>query len=338
MMKRSTLRDVAKHANVSMATVSIVINNLTGGNIAISEETRQRVLASVEELGYFPNLAARSLRTRRTQLLAVMVHDLTDSFFPYFVRGAQLAAETAGYQILVYDCVYDKDREVKFINSILQRRVDGVITVVYNAKPEAFEPILRNHIPIVAVGPQWDNFDSVGVADRKVEREVVAYLTSQGHRRIVHLAGSLAHPTGNSRFNGYCDGLADAEIAFDPKLICYGNYCRKGIEEQLAPIFKNKNKSDHPTAIASANYVMAIEAIKVLKRWGYCIPGDVAVVGFDNIPESEYVIPSLTTVDNCPEILGQKSVEIILKRLTSTETIEPQRVLLPAKLIIRQSA
>lgn len=173
MAKHSTLRDVAKLASVSMATVSLVVNNYPSGNIAISGETRQRVLAAVEQLGYLPNLAARSLRTSRTQFLAVMVHDLTNAFFPYFIRGAQLVAEGYGYHILVYDCIYDRTREKTFIGSVLQRRVDGVISVVYKAKPEVMEPLLQAHIPVVTIGPEYPNCNSVTVPDKNLTRKLL---------------------------------------------------------------------------------------------------------------------------------------------------------------------
>jgi DNA-binding LacI/PurR family transcriptional regulator len=337
MAKRPTLREVAQLASVSTATVSLVINNCSGGNIAISAKTRQRVLAAVDQLGYLPNLAARSLRTSRTQFLAVMVHDLTNAFFPYFIRGAQLVAEGYGYHILVYDCIYDRTREEAFIGSVLQRRVDGVISVVYQAKPEDMEPLLQAHIPVVTIGPEWPNCDSVNVSDKNLTRDVVAYLVKQGHTRIAHLTGNDTIPACWLRMEGYQAGLAEARLPFDESLICRGNFSRSGVEEELAPLFAKETRQGHPTALVSCNDVMAIEAIQVLKRWGYRIPEDVAVTGFDNTPEGQYMCPSLTTIDNTPELMGQKAVELLLNRFSTEQSYEPQRVRLPGKLVLRQS-
>ena len=131
MSKRPTLTDVARHANVSIATVSIVVNNSRSGNISVSEETRQRVLAAIDEIGYVPNLAARSLRTSKTRLLAVMVQDLTNPFFPFLVRGAQETAESNNYELLVFDCIdFSTEREKAFVSSVVSRRVEGVIVDV----------------------------------------------------------------------------------------------------------------------------------------------------------------------------------------------------------------
>lgn len=136
---------------------------------------------------------------------------------------------------------------------------------------------------------------------------------------------------------GYRAGLVEAGLSFDELLICRGNFSRVGVEEVLVPLFAKENRQGHPTALVSCNDVMAIEAIQVLKHWGYRIPEDVSVTGFDNTPVGQYMCPSLTTIDNTPELMGQKAVELLLNRFYIEQSYEPQRIRLPGKLILRQS-
>jgi LacI family transcriptional regulator len=338
MNKRPTLNDVAKQANVSIATVSIVVNNYKGGNITISEETRQRVLAAINEIGYVPNLTARSLRTNKTQLLAIMVQDLTNPFFPLLVRGAQEVAESNNYVLLVFDCIqFSAEREKAFLNTVTSRRVDGVIMTNYLSQPEMLAPLLEHKVPIVTIGAEWPGIDSVALDDIQAVENLVLHLKNKGHTRIAHLAGKENTPPADHRLLGYRQGLEAAGLTFDPTLICRGSFSKQGIEELLAPLFKNPVLQP-PSALVAANDVMAVEAMRILKRWGLQIPEDVAVTGFDNIPEAEYLIPSLTTVENCAQVMGKKSAERLLQRLSTDEVLPVERIRLEGEIILRESA
>jgi DNA-binding LacI/PurR family transcriptional regulator len=338
MNRRPTLKDVAKHANVSIATVSVVVNNTKSGNISISEETCQRVLAAIEEIGYVPNLAARSLRTSKTRLLAVMVQDLTNPFFPFLVRGAQETAESNNYELLVYDCInFSGERERAFVNLVMRRRVDGVVMVIYQSTSDILAPLYKNKIPVVTIGPEWPEFDSVILNDTEAIKKLVLYLKDKGHIRIAHLMGKKNTPPADHRMQGYRQGLDEAGLKFDASLVRFGSFTKEDVAEQISPLFIDRS-SNHPTALIVANDVMAIEAIQVLKSWGYHIPQDVAVTGFDNIPESKYIIPSLTTVENCARLMGQKSVERLLLRLSSDVDLPVERICLEGEIIFRESA
>lgn len=338
MSKRPTLKEVAKLANVSPATVSLVINNVTGGNIPISDETRQRVMEAVEQLGYYPNLSARSLRTSRTQLLAIMVHDLTNPHFSVLIRGAQLVAEANGFEIMVFDCILDTDREKAIIDSILRRSVDGLIMVNYSMDPEIVKPIQRARIPLVTIGPEWPGIDSFCIEEREATRDMVIYLYEQGRRRICHLAGQQTLLVGERRFNGYKDGLAQVGLEFDERMVVYGEFKRYGYEDQMEYLFRREPGYRPPDALVAASDVMAIDAMLMLKRMGYRIPDDVAVTGFDNIPQAEFTCPTLTTMDSLPEKTGQIAVDMLLKQLNGEISKEPRRVRLPGQFCKRESA
>jgi len=338
-MAEPTQEDVARLAGVSRATVSYVINDQRGGNVRISDETRQRVLEVVEQLGYQPNVTARSLRTRRTQLLAVMVPDLTNPFYPLLIRGAQAAADQQGYQILVYDSNDRPAKEKAFIEGMLRRRVDGVILVAFHLQAEDVARLTQVGIQVVAVGGRLRTagVDVVATRERLAAHEAMRHLISRGHRRIAHLAGPQDTPPGQVRLQGYREALVEAGFPYDETLVRYGAFHREGVADLISSLFSQPGDTDRPTALFAANDVMAIEAIRSLTRQGWRVPEDVAVCGFDNIPRAEVIVPSLTTIDHNSEVLGEQAAALLLERLDSQEPIEVRHISVPYQLVIRES-
>jgi LacI family transcriptional regulator len=338
MAKRPTLKEVAQLANVSPATVSLVVNHSSGGNIAISEETRQRVMAAVQQLEYYPNLAARSLRTSRTQLLALMVHDLTNPFFSVLIREAQLTAEERGFEIMAFDCILDVNREKRIIDSIIRRGVDGLIMVNYGMDPEIVKPVQNAQIPIVTIGPEWPGIDSFCIKEQEATRDMVKYLYQKGRRRIAHLAGEQTLLVGERRMNGYRDGLTEVGLPFRDDQVVHGQFRRSGYEDQMAHLFRTESGYQPPDALVAASDVMAIDAIMMFKRMGLRVPDDVAVTGFDNIPQAEIISPTLTTISTLPKQNGRMTVGMVLDRIEGKVDAEPRRVRLPGEFCLRESA
>ncbi len=338
MYKRPTQDDVARLAGVSRAVVSYVINGQTGGSVRISEETRQRVLRAVADLGYQPNATARSLRTQRTQLLAVMVPDLTNPFYPLLIRGAQRVAEDQNYQLLVYDTDDSEARERAFIETLLGRRVDGVILVAFRLQAQDVERLVRAGIAVVAIGGQLRaaGVDVLAVRERLAVRELMQHLLSRGHRRIAHLAGAQDTPPGRVRLRGYREALEEAGIAYDESIVAYGTFRPEGVSSLITGLFCHQS-SAHPTALFAANDTMAIEAIHTLTRHGWRVPRDVAVCGFDNIPEAEVVVPSLTTIDQDMQAMGRLAAELLFERLHRQGPPEARHVNAPYRLVVRDS-
>jgi LacI family transcriptional regulator len=340
-MSRPTQKDVARLAGVSRATVSYVINKRSGGKVQITEETRHRVLEAIDELGYRPNVAARSLRTQQTQLLAVMVSDLTNAFYPLLIRGAQAVAHEHDYQILVYDCNDNPTHEHTFIDRMLRWRVDGIIMVPFHLEVEDVARLTQAGIHVVTVtgkGSHVGGDDNVQPEEGKAILELMRYLASRGHRRIAHLAGRQDTPPGRIRLQGYRKALAKIGIPYDESLVCFGDFHCEGIEELIHSLFPSTKHKEHPTAIFAANDIMAVEAIRALTRHGWRVPQDVAVCGFDNIPEAEMIAPTLTTIDQFPQAMGQRAAELLMDRLHSSEPIEAREVTTPCRLVIRESA
>lgn len=338
-IRRPTQRDVAREAGVSRAVVSYVINKRTGGNVRISEATRRRVLEAVERLGYQPNITAQSLRTQRTQLLAIMVPDLTNPFYPLLIRGAQAVAEEQGYDLLVYDTNDQAAREQAFVAAMLRRGVDGVILVPFRLQPSNVALLAKAGIEAVTVCSEGQQYgvDRVVPAERPAVHEVLRHLLSRGHRRIAHLAGAQDTPPGQLRMQGYVEGLAAAGIPYDPSLVRYGTFRRGDIAESIKSLFEDAG-ANAPTALFAANDLMAIDAIRALDMLGRRVPDDVAVCGFDNIPEADAIVPPLTTVDQGAEVIGHRAAELLLERVGGEHTGLPRRASTPCHFIRRSSA
>jgi DNA-binding LacI/PurR family transcriptional regulator len=332
------LKDVARHAGVSITTVSQVVNNSTGGNIRISQETRDRVWQAVQALGYTPNASARSLRTRKTNLLAVLVPDIANPFYPQLIRGIQDVASEHGYDLLVYDADDRPEREKTFVEAILRRQVEGVAMVPFYLGRADFERITQANIAVAimtSTPPPMPGVDVLQVDDTQALGAMLDHLISKGHRRIAHLSGVLGTIAGDCRLAGYRRALERAGIPFDESLVCIGNFragCVPGLIEQLFAQAKQP-----PTAIFAANDVMAIATIYDLKRRGLRVPDDIAVCGYDNIPEAGMMIPALTTIDQQMQQEGQMLARLLIERLESKNKLVERAIPLEFRLVIRDS-
>ena len=337
-MGKPTQSDVARLAGVSVATVSYVINNRSGGKVQVSEETRQRVLDAVAQLGYQPDASARSLRTRRTQLVAVMVPDLTNPFYPLLIRGAQVLAEAAGYDLLVYDTDDRAVREQAFVEAMLRRGVDGVIAVAFYLSADDVARLVSSGSQVVTISGEGRTIgvDAVVPAERQAVHELMRHLIAKGHRRIAHLAGSLDTSPGALRLQGYREALSEAGIPFDDRLVLQGKFRREGVSDAVRSLFQSANDC-RPTALFAANDLMAIEAMRALHHLGLAVPGDVAVCGFDNIPGTDVVVPALTTVDQHAQLLGGRAVELLLDRLNRRGPAGARVELVPCSVVMRES-
>jgi len=335
--KRVTQADVAQKVGVSRYTVSCVINNRSGGNVRISDGTRQRVLAVVEELGYQPNIMARGLRTSRTMQIAIMVPDLTNPFYPLFIRSAQRILEERGYQILISDTHLTPERERKFLTSMLQGYVDGVISFSFYADREHLKSLRNLGIVVEELAYTEDFGEPINATEIFLAiKDMLNFLINKGHRRIAHLSGSLDTTPGRFRWQCYRDAIEVAGIAYDESLVGYGTFRRRDVPDLMASLFKDIHAPDRPTALFAANDVMAVEALHWLIQRDWRVPEDLAVCGFDNIPATSLVTPSLTTIDQNPHEFGRRTAQAIINQIEGRETQENWHAV-PCKLVLRDS-
>jgi LacI family transcriptional regulator len=330
--KKPTQYDVAQRAGVSQATVSHILNNST--TISIPEETRQRVLATMAELGYIPDRAARSLRTNKTYTIAAIIPDITNPFYPTFVRGIQDITKQNAYDLVIYNSDGILEEERQSLNSVKQNRVDGLIVVPFHLREN---DLLETHIPVVqliqkpAVLPA---LDSLFIDNASAARKVVDHLIERGHTRIGMIAGEENTPPRQNRILGYQQAITDHHIPLDEILIRGGDFTEKGGYETMQELLK----LDPPvTAVFAANDLMAMGALTAIHEAGLRVPQDIAVAGIDDIPAAHLVTPSLTTITQFQQDIGRRAAEMLFERLNGSETSAPRSIEMPFSLIVRES-
>jgi LacI family transcriptional regulator len=334
--KAVTIRDVAIKAGVSVTTVSRVLN----GKDDISEVTIQKVMAVVEELGYASSLAARGMRSRRTNLIGLILHDVASLYSQEIMRGVNRAIAKIDKDLIIYtsgglgrENVAQHERYyVTLLNGSI---TDGAIVVT----PTATQ--FTTHAPLVIIDPNTEASDYPAIisANQEGAQAAMNYLTGLGHRRIGHIAGEMKLISANQRLQGYKDGLAAAGIPLNQGLIEIGDYTTETATICARKLF---SLPDRPTAIFAANDVSAIGVYQAAKELGLEIPRDLSVIGFDNLRDAACLNPPLTTIDQSIEKMGTMATELIVK-LVKRESlpINPAEgghlYKIPTKLVIRDS-
>lgn len=339
--KRPTQVDVARVAGVSQAVVSYVLNDVK--TVAILPETRERVKAAIRELGYVPNTAARSLRSRKTYTIAVVIPDITNPWYPEFIRGIQDVASARSYDVLVANTDGDARIERAAIDAVRRNNADGLIITPFYLDVSDMIPLLEEGTPVTflhEVGPVEDAhallpIDSVSVNGEEAARAVVSYLIERGHTRIGVISGRVGTPPRENRLRGYRRALADHGIPLDDALIRGGDFTEAGGHEAMHELL---HLASRPTAVFAANDLMAMGALLACREAGACVPDDVAIVGFDNIPSSRLVDPPLTTLDQHAREAGHRVAEVLLSRLDGSYTGPIRRETIGFHLVRRASA
>lgn len=338
--RRPTQADVAQKAGVSQAMVSYVLNN--NSNITVPEDTRERIEEAIRELGYVPNRAARILRTNRTATIACIVPDITNTFHTTFARGIQLVAEQNGYDMVLYNTDRIPANEKKYLRRIQEGPVDGVIITAYHLTAEDFIPLLALNIPVVVQGPnimpsevQGYALDSLHVNDVEAARTIVSYFINSGHTRIGMIAGQANTPPRLQREAGYRQTLQEHNIPIDEELIRGGDFREEWAYNSMKKLL---NLPSPPTAVFAASDVMALGAIMAIRDAGLEIPGDIAVIGFDDIPMAKQITPSLTTIAQFEGKVGQRAAEMLFERLNEQAPNKGRQEVMPYQLVIRESA
>ena len=332
---RPTQRDIADLARVSQATVSLVLNGVPDSSVPLV--TQRRVLRVAKKLGYVPNRVAQSLRTQRTKTIACIVPDITNPFYPALERGAQISAETHGYDVLTYNTDGLPAKERKCLDRLLEGRVDGVIGVFFHLTARDLLPLLDRKIAVVRieanpkkVGP-WP-LDNLFVDNVSGAKAATQYLIERGHRRIAMIAGT-GGPESN-RVKGYLQALS--EIGLKPRLARDGDFNEEGGYRATKEILATGTR---PTAIFAANDLMALGAMTAIREAKLTIPNDIALMGFDDIFAARFVTPPLSTINQFQDQLGQVAAEMVLERLNDLPNDTPGRQReMPFEVVRRQSA
>ena len=344
-----TMRDVAKLAGVAPITVSRVIND-TG---YISPETRARVEAAIGELGYVPNTLARSLRSRQTGMLALVLTDVTNPFFTTVARGVEDAASDAGFNLILCNTDESKAKQDKYVQVLLQKQVDGVLLVPARGDAESIRHIRKQGVPVVLLDRRLSraksndyDYDYVDVdvdvvvdvvrCDSKDGAcELVRLLTSLGHRRIAMLSGPPEVSTAEDRLQGYRQALREAGLTIEAELVHYGEFTVSSGYEMARQALAD---APRPTALFAGNNFIAIGALKALRDLQLQVPDDLAMVGFDDLPSGLVVDPFLTAAVQPAYEMGRRATTLLLDRLARAPGEARQEIVLPTEIVIRKSS
>jgi LacI family repressor for deo operon, udp, cdd, tsx, nupC, and nupG len=329
------MKDVAQRAGVSLATVSRAISTTQGD---VSEKLRRRIEEAASELDYTVNYNARSLRREASDIIVVLVQDITNAFYPELLQGIEDEAHAIGKAILIGDTRGDNDRAAAYARMLEGRRVDGMILLtgrlprIDNKSPRAF----ARRFPIVAISERIDDFPIPTVAIDNVAAcvDIVRYLAQIGHRRIVHLTGPADNILSHQRAEGFRKGLALCRCDVFPASVQPSGFTIRSGRASMARVLDSDLRA---TAIIAANDESAIGAIIEAKARGLRVPDDISVVGFDDIEFAQSYDPPLTTIYQPRRDMGRQAMEI-LGRLIADPGTPQSSVLLDYKLSVRGSS
>lgn len=320
----SNIRDVARLAGVSVATVSRALS----APEKVSAESLAKVHKAIDQVGYRPNMLARNFRSTRAYAVVVLVPDISNPFYSLFIRALEDRAHQKGYAVLLGDTRGLPEREMEYIRRVETRLADGVIQL----RPSSDN--IPPGVPCVnACGCEFTTGPSIRIDNRGAARSMVNYLISLGHKRIGVISGLKDNPHSIDRLEGYKEALAEAGIPFERDLIAEGDFT---MWSGLNAAFQFCNMKHRPTAIFSMNDEMAIGAMQTLKGQGIRIPEDMSVTGFDDIAYARYSDPSLTTISQPAEEMGKMAMDMLLKVIEG-EPLSQHECVLPTEFIIRKS-
>ncbi|NDJ79389.1 MAG: LacI family transcriptional regulator [Chloroflexi bacterium] len=334
-MKKPTLEDVAQAAGVSRATVSRVINTPD----TVTPELRVRVEQAIAQLGYQPNLVARSLASRRTNILGLIIPCVaqslfTDPYYPGLIQSIAQASNANGQTLSLFLFHTREEEEQVYRRAIGSGLVDGLIVTAEEIDNPYFLEIVEREIPFVYIGRphthiehiNYVNVDNVGGAYIATD-----HLINLGYRRIAMIAALMNTTTGLDRYQGYCDALADHAVALEKDLVAVGDFSRESGYQAMLQLLPAE-----PDAVFVANDSMATGALQAIREAKLTVPGDIALVSFDDLPPAANANPPLTTVRQPVHRLGTIAVETLIDVLANG--LEPARhTILPTELVIRAS-
>ena len=333
MSDRPKIKDIAERAGVSVATVSRALS----GSSLVTDETRQRINALARELNYRPNVSARNLRTRRSMSVLLVVRDVGNPFYLEILKGVEATAREAGYAVLMGNTENDPDREVEYFNMLRDGHADGMILMTGKLPPpEPGESADLSHLPVVIALEmiEGSGFPHVQIDNVAAAEAAVDHLIALGHRRIAHIAGPLPEVMALRRRDGYRAAMKAAGLAVPEGYEVRGDYLLESGEACVSDLFA---LPEPPTAIFAANDEMAYGAIHALRRLGRDVPGDVSVVGFDDLYLSKAFYPPLTTVSQPRADIGRTAMSQLLNVLSDGDVAAEPAIVLPTTLNIRGS-
>ena len=340
-MKRPTQTDVARLASVSRATVSYVLNGQANGRVPISEETHQRVMQAIKELGYEPDARARALRSGSTKTIGLIIPDIRNPHFWENAEGVEQEARASGYHLHLSSLGLENEYGDYIFKNLTGQRIDGLILMgsYLDESEEAqntLARLLKRRLSIVEISDRLDvdhHVDRVVSDYRQAATEVMSHLLSLQHQRIGLIYGVAMPELALDRLQPYRDSLQAAGLPVDQCLIVN---CGPAIEDGYQAALQLLKLPVRPTAVIAINDLLAIGALRAAGDLGLRVPTDLSLVSFDDIPMAKYLMPRLTTVSKDASRLGREATKLLLARIQEPD--RPRQIeTSPARLIIRDS-
>jgi len=331
-----TIKDIARKANVSYATVSRALNNKRG----VRESTRHRVLALAAEMSYTPNAIARGLVKKQTHTLGLIIPDITNPFYPEVARGIEDGAADQGFSIFLCNTNWEREREGDYLRLLAEKRVDGIILAPINSEVEAVERRPAGKIPVVYVSnaPHGTQHSFVVIDNVLGGFMATEHLIQAGHRSVGFVGSTEDSLTIEERLKGYRRALKKHGLPIEKKYIQLGEFKQ---ESGYRIIRRMIADGDFPRAIFAENDLLALGILQGVKASGLSVPEDVAVVGFDDIPFASFPEVQLTTINQPTYEMGRKAVAILLEQIKGCDGSSPPgtpQIYLEPRLIVRKSS
>lgn len=334
--RRPTSTEVARRAGVSRSTVSFVLNDVT--DISISPATRERVLDAARDLGYVPSAAARTLASGVSRTIGLVIghaeHIRVDAFIPQALYSLNEICREQGYRVLV-EAVEDVSDPEAYRELVLAKQIDGLVVLNPRSDDNRLPEFISEGFPVAVIGrvdhpnARWVDIDNVGAA-----REATDHLAGQGRRRIAHIAyGPALYESVRARVSGYRNALAEHGLDFDPDMLEYANFSADSGLEAMRRILDRAQ----PDALFCGNDMVAFGALRALADAGLNVPGDVAVVGFDDVPIAAFANPALSTIRMPAAEMGRWAGRLLLDKIQGLEPAKPH-ICLEAELVVRESS
>lgn len=327
--RKATVYTVAEHAGVSIATVSRTL----AGSRKVSPATRQRVLQAIEALNFEPNPSARRLAYMKTETIALVFPDISGPFYSTVIRGVEQEAGRHDHNVLIYG-THGKEGSGRYLRT-LSSKVDGLIIMARSVDEDSLWSLERQGVPFVLLGHSNGQLQcsTISVDNDAGAYKAAVHLLGHGHQRIGIITGPENSPDNRGRLQGYQKALLDAGISLHQNMVVPGNFT---YEEGQIAIHRLLESNPRPTAVLAANDEMAIGAMDAARQKGLRVPGDLAVIGFDDIQMSALTHPPLTTVRQPMQLLGEEAVKLLFDRLNTSNGL-PHHEVLDTKLVVRQS-
>ncbi|MGI6113696.1 MAG: LacI family DNA-binding transcriptional regulator [Mahellales bacterium] len=327
------LKDIAEYLNVSVSTVSRVVNNKS----YVDPQTREKVLSALEKFNYHPNEIARSLKNKTSKAIGIIVPDITNNFFSTVIKGIEQITRQHEYSVILCNSDENQEREEEYVQLLLQKQVSALVIATVSKNMNHVRQYIKHRIPVVFIDnlPKIDeNFDFVAIDNIKASYDLVKHLIDLGHKKIAIISGPRHETTGEERLMGWKKALSDHGIRIKKEWIGEGDFKQDSGYNIMKEFLKQE---EFPTAIFAANNTLAYGAIQAIMEKGLRIPQDIAIVCFDALDPTGLIRPQITSIIQPAEEIGKIAAEIIIRKINKSRIKIFEKVVLQPKLIIKES-